>query len=162
MADRNFTIRTATEADVPLILQFILDLAEYEKLRHEVVADEDTLKTWIFDRHGAEVIIGEEDGTPVGFALYFHNFSTFLGRCGIYLEDLFVKPEYRGRGYGLALLKRLAAIAVEEGCGRLEWWCLDWNKSSIDFYRSLPAEPMDEWTVYRVAGEDLTNLAKNG
>ena len=98
----------------------------------------------------------------MGFALYFHNFSTFLGRCGIYLEDLFVRPEHRGKGYGLALLKRLAAIAVEEGCGRLEWWCLDWNKPSIDFYLSLPAQPMDEWTVYRVAGEDLTNLARGG
>ena len=160
--EQNFRIRQATEEDIPLILQFILDLAEYEHLRSEVVADEATLKTWIFDRHGAEVIIAEEGAEPVGFALYFHNFSTFLGRCGIYLEDLFVKPEHRGKGYGLALLKRLAAIAVEEGCGRLEWWCLDWNKSSIDFYLSLPAEPMDEWTVYRVAGDDLTNLAKNG
>ena len=160
--DQNFCIRQATEEDVPLILQFILDLAEYEHLRNEVVADEATLWTWIFEKHGAQVIIAEEDGEPVGFALYFHNFSTFLGRCGIYLEDLFVKPEHRGKGYGLALLKRLAAIAIEEGCGRLEWWCLDWNKSSIDFYLSLPAEPMDEWTVYRVAGDDLTNLAKNG
>ena len=154
--DQNFRIRQATEEDVPLILQFILDLAEYEHLRNEVVADEATLRTWIFEKHGAQVIIAEEDGEPVGFALYFHNFSTFLGRCGIYLEDLFVKPEHRGKGYGLA------AIAIEEGCGRLEWWCLDWNKSSIDFYLSLPAEPMDEWTVYRVAGDDLTNLAKNG
>lgn len=160
--DQNFRIRQAVEADVPLILQFILDLAEYEHLRHEVVADEATLKTWIFDKGGAQVIIAEEGGEPVGFALYFHNFSTFLGRCGLYLEDLFVKPEHRGKGYGLALLKRLAAIAVEEGCGRLEWWCLDWNKSSIDFYLSLPAEPMDEWTVYRVAGDNLTNLAENG
>lgn len=160
--DANFSIRTATEEDVPLILQFILDLAEYEKLRDEVVTDEATLREWIFVRHGAQVIIAEEGGVPVGFALYFHNFSTFLGRCGVYLEDLFVKPEYRGRGYGLALLKRLAAIAVEEGCGRLEWWCLDWNKPSIDFYLSLPAEPMDEWTVYRVAGNDLKNLAENG
>lgn len=158
----DFSIRTATEADVPLILQFILDLADYEHLRDEVVTDEATLRTWIFQRHGAQVLIAQEGEVPVGFALYFHNFSTFLGRCGVYLEDLFVKPEYRGKGYGLALLKRLAAIAVEEGCGRLEWWCLDWNKPSIDFYLSLPAEPMDEWTVYRVAGEDLTNLAKGG
>lgn len=160
--DQTFCIRKATQEDIPLILQFILDLAEYEHLRNEVVADEETLKTWIFDKRGAEVLIGEEDGQPVGFALYFHNFSTFLGRCGIYLEDLFVKPDFRGRGYGLALLKRLAAIAVEEGCGRLEWWCLDWNKPSIDFYLSLPAEAMDEWTVYRVAGNDLTALAENG
>lgn len=160
--DQSFCIRKATQEDVPLILQFILDLAEYEHLRNEVVADEETLRTWIFDKRGAEVLIGEEDGQPVGFALYFHNFSTFLGRCGIYLEDLFVKPDFRGRGYGLALLKRLAAIAVEEGCGRLEWWCLDWNKPSIDFYRALPAQPMDEWTVYRVDGENLTSLAKGG
>lgn len=160
--NENFRIRQATEEDVPLIFQFILDLAEYEHLRHEVVADEATLKTWIFDKGGAQVLLAEEAGVPVGFALYFHNFSTFLGRCGIYLEDLFVQPEHRGKGYGLALLKRLAAIAVEEGCGRLEWWCLDWNKSSIDFYRSLPAEPMDEWTVYRVAGDHLTSLAENG
>lgn len=160
--DQTFCIRKATQEDIPLILQFILDLAEYEHLRNEVVADEETLKTWVFDKRGAEVLIGEEDGQPVGFALYFHNFSTFLGRCGIYLEDLFVKPDFRGRGYGLALLKRLAAIAVEEGCGRLEWWCLDWNKPSIDFYLSLPAEAMDEWTVYRVAGNDLTALAENG
>lgn len=160
--ETNFAIRQATEEDTPLILQFILDLADYEHLRGEVVADESTLKTWIFEKHGAQVILAEENGEPVGFALYFHNFSTFLGRCGVYLEDLFVKPEHRGKGYGLALLKRLAAIAVEEGCGRLEWWCLDWNKPSIDFYRSLPAEPMDEWTVYRVAGENLANLAKGG
>ena len=157
-----FSIRKAVADDVPLILQFILDLAEYEQLRHEVVTDEDTLRTWIFERHGAEVLIAQEGDEPVGFARYFHNFSTFLGRCGIYLEDLFVRPEHRGKGYGLALLKRLAAIAVEEGCGRLEWWCLDWNKPSIDFYLSLPAQPMDEWTVYRVAGEDLTNLARSG
>lgn len=158
----DFSIRTATEADVPLILRFILALADYEHLRDEVVTDEHTLRTWIFERRGAQVLIAQEGEVPVGFALYFHNFSTFLGRCGVYLEDLFVTPEYRGKGYGLALLKRLAAIAVEEGCGRMEWWCLDWNKPSIDFYRSLPAQPMDEWTVYRVAGEDLTNLAKGG
>lgn len=160
--DTEFSIRSATEADVPLILQFILDLAEYEHLRDEVVTDEATLRTWIFEKHGASVLIAQEGDVPVGFALYFYNFSTFLGRCGVYLEDLFVQPGYRGKGYGLALLKRLAAIAVEEGCGRLEWWCLDWNKPSIDFYLSLPAQPMDEWTVYRVAGDELTSLAKGG
>lgn len=158
----DFKIRAATEADLPLILQFILDLAEYEKMRDEVVTDLPTLKKWIFDRHGAEVLIAEEAGTPVGFALYFYNFSTFLGRSGVYLEDLFVQPDYRGKGYGLALLKRLAAIGVEQGCGRMEWWCLDWNKPSIDFYLSLPAEAMTDWTVYRVAGEDLLSLAKGG
>lgn len=160
--DQNFHIRRATAEDTPLILQFILDLAEYERLRDEVVADEDTLRTWIFEKGGAQVLIAQEGEEPVGFALYFHNFSTFLGRCGLYLEDLFVRPEHRGKGYGLALLRRLAAIAVEEGCGRLEWWCLNWNRPSIDFYLSLPAQPMDEWTVYRVAGDSLAALARGG
>ena len=108
----------------------------------------------------AEVLIAEKDGAPAGFALFFHNFSTFLGRCGIYLEDLFVRPEHRGKGYGLALLKRLAAIAVEEGCGRLEWWCLDWNTPSIGFYKSLGAETMEDWTVYRLTGPALQRLAE--
>ena len=117
------------------------------------------LEEWLFDKQKAEVIFVCEDGVEVGFALFFHNFSTFLGRAGIYLEDLFVKPEYRGRGYGKALLKKLAKIAVERGCGRLEWWCLDWNKPSIDFYRSMGAVPMDEWTTFRIAGETLTKLA---
>ncbi|MFQ8759358.1 MAG: N-acetyltransferase family protein [Intestinimonas sp.] len=136
-----FSIRKAVADDVPLILQFILDLAEYEQLRHEVVTDEDTLRTWIFERHGAEVLIAQEGDEPVGFALYFHNFSTFLGRCGIYLEDLFVRPEHRGKW-----LRPGPAQACwppspwEEGCGRLEWWCLDWNKPSIDFYL-LPPRP---------------------
>lgn len=158
----HFSIRQAVREDAPLILTFIHGLAEYEKMTDKVVADEDLLRTWIFDKNGAKVLIAEEDGVPAGFALYFHNFSTFLGRSGIYLEDLFVKPEFRGRGYGLALLKRLAAIALEEGCGRLEWSCLDWNQPSIDFYLSLPSVPLDEWTVYRVDGDNLTNLAKNG
>ena len=126
----------------------------------EVVADAVTLEEWIFDKQKAEVIFALEGEKEIGFALYFHNFSTFLGRAGIYLEDLYVKPEYRGKGYGKAILKKLASIAVERGCGRLEWWCLDWNKSSIDFYLSLGAEPMSEWTIYRIAGETLTNLAK--
>ena len=156
------TFRFAEECDTPLILEFIRELADYERLLDQVVADEATLRDQLFEKHHAEVLFALEDGAEVGFALFFHNFSTFLGRCGIYLEDLFVRPEHRGKGYGLALLKRLAAIAVEEGCGRLEWWCLDWNKPSIDFYLSLPAQPMDEWTVYRVAGEDLTNLARGG
>lgn len=152
--------RNAQRNDVGLILQFIRELADYEKMLSEVVADEATLEEWIFDKQKAEVIFALEGEKEVGFALYFHNFSTFLGRAGIYLEDLYVKPEYRGKGYGKAILKKLASIAVERGCGRLEWWCLDWNKPSIDFYRSLGAEPMDDWTVYRIAGETLTNLAK--
>lgn len=152
--------RNAQRNDVGLILQFIRELADYEKMLFEVVADEATLEEWIFDKQKAEVIFALEGEKEVGFALYFHNFSTFLGRAGIYLEDLYVKPEYRGKGYGKAILKKLASIAVERGCGRLEWWCLDWNKPSIDFYRSLGAEPMDDWTVYRIAGETLTNLAE--
>ena len=152
--------RNAQRNDVGLIMQFIRELADYEKMLSEVVADEATLEEWIFDKQKAEVIFALEGEKEVGFALYFHNFSTFLGRAGIYLEDLYVKPEYRGKGYGKAILKKLASIAVERGCGRLEWWCLDWNKPSIDFYRSLGAEPMDDWTVYRIAGETLTNLAE--
>ena len=135
------------------------DLAAYEKMINEVVADEKTLEEWVFDKQKAEVIFAVVDDEEIGFALFFHNFSTFLGRAGIYLEDLFVKPEYRGKGYGKAILKKLAAIAVERGCGRLEWWCLDWNKPGIDFYLSLGAEPMDDWTVYRITGDTLSNLA---
>ena len=152
--------RGACPEDTALILRFIRELAAYERLEDQVVADEETLRRWIFEKKGAEVLFVLEDGREVGFALYFHNFSTFLGRSGVYLEDLFVLPEYRGRGYGKALLCRLAAIAKEEGCGRLEWWCLDWNKPSIDFYKSMGAEPMEDWTVYRVAGETLDKLAE--
>ena len=126
----------------------------------EVVANEDLLEEWIFDKQKAEVIFALAVGKGVGFALFFHNFSTFLGRAGIYLEDLYVKQEYRGRGYGKSILKKLAAIAVERGCGRLEWWCLDWNKPSIDFYLSLGAEPMSDWTVYRIAGDTLSSLTE--
>ncbi|MDO4380805.1 MAG: GNAT family N-acetyltransferase [Clostridia bacterium] len=156
----NLSFRFAERKDTPLILEFILELAEYEKMRDEVVADEKTLEEWIFEKQKAEVIFAVSDGEEVGFALFFHNFSTFLGRAGIYLEDLFVKPEHRGKGFGKAILKQLAKIAVERGCGRLEWWCLDWNKPSIDFYLSLGAEPMSDWTVYRIAGETLKNLAE--
>jgi len=152
--------RYAERKDAALILEFIRGLAAYENLTDEVVANEALLEEWIFDRKKAEVIFAMEDDTEVGFALFFHNFSTFLGCAGIYLEDLYVKPECRGKGYGKGLLKRLAYIAVERGCGRLEWWCLDWNKPSIDFYRSLGAEPMSEWTTYRIAGDDLKELAK--
>lgn len=158
--DKKFSIRFAERKDTPLILEFVKELAAYEKMLDEVIATEELMEEWIFDKNKAEVIIGEENGQPVGFALFFHNFSTFLGRAGVYLEDLFVKPEYRGRGYGKALLRRLAQIAVERGCGRLEWWCLDWNQPSIDFYKSLGAEPMEEWTTYRIAGDTLKEFGK--
>lgn len=154
------SFRKAERKDTKLILDFIRELADYEKLLDEVVADEATLETWIFDKERAEVIFALENGVEVGFALFFHNFSTFLGRAGIYLEDLYVRPEYRGKGYGKAILKKLASIALERGCGRLEWWCLDWNKPSIDFYLSLGAEQMSDWTVYRISGDTLTKLAE--
>lgn len=152
--------RAAVREDVPLILTFIRELADYEGMLDEVVADEATLEEWLFDRRAAEVVFALEEGREVGFALFFHNFSTFLGRSGVYLEDLYVRPEHRGKGYGKALLKRLARIALERGCGRLEWWCLDWNRPSIDFYLSMGAEPMSDWTVYRVAGDALAELAR--
>ena len=151
--------RTAERKDVALILEFIRELADYEKMLDEVVATPELLEKWIFDERKAEVIFALEGEREVGFALFFHNFSTFLGRAGIYLEDLYVRPECRGKGYGKALLKELARIAIERGCGRLEWWCLDWNKPSIDFYLSLGAEPMKDWTVYRIAGETLMKFA---
>ncbi len=151
--------RKAERKDVALILEFIRELADYEKMLNEVVATPELLEKWIFDERKAEVIFALEGEREVGFALFFHNFSTFLGRAGIYLEDLYVRPECRGKGYGKALLKELARIAVERGCGRLEWWCLDWNQPSIDFYLSLGAEPMKDWTVYRIAGETLKALA---
>ena len=156
----NCTFRYAEESDASLVLYFIKELAKYEEMLEEVVATEELLKDWIFDKKKAEVIFALEDGVEVGFALFFHNFSTFLGRSGVYLEDLYVKPEFRGKGYGKALLKKLAQIAVEHGCGRLEWWCLDWNKPSIDFYKSLGAEPMEDWTVYRITGDTLNRLAE--
>lgn len=152
--------RFANIEDVSKILFFIKELADYEKLLNEVVATEELLKEWIFEKKKAEVIFILEDEKEVGFALFFHNFSTFLGRAGLYLEDLFVLPEYRGKGYGKSLLKELAKIAIERGCGRLEWWCLDWNKPSIDFYLSLGAEAMEDWTVYRLTGDNLKKLAK--
>ena len=156
--ENKLTFRNAERKDTGLILQFIKELADYEKKLDQVVADEETLETWIFDKQKAEVIFALEDGKEIGFALFFHNFSTFLGRAGIYLEDLYVKPECRGKGYGKAILRKLASIAVERGCGRLEWWCLDWNKPSIDFYLSLGAEPMSDWTVYRITGDTLKQL----
>ena len=158
MNEQNF--RFANEADVPKILYFIKELAAYEKMSDDVVATEELLREWIFEKKKAEVIFAVDNGEEVGFALFFHNFSTFLGRAGIYLEDLYVIPEKRGKGFGKGLLKKLASIAVERGCGRLEWSCLDWNQPSIDFYLSLGAEAMSDWTVYRVAGETLKSLAE--
>lgn len=153
-------VRDAAGDDVPLILSFIRELAEYEKLSHEVAATEGSLRETLFgERRYAEVLIGEQDGTPAGFALFFHNYSTFLGKPGIYLEDLYVRPEFRGDGIGRALLARLARLAVERGCGRLEWWVLDWNEPSIGFYKKIGAVPMDDWTVYRLTGEALEELA---
>lgn len=156
----NHTFRFANNNDIPLILHFIKELASYEKMLDEVVATEELLYEWIFNQKKAEVIFIVENEKEVGFALFFHNFSTFLGRSGVYLEDLYVQPEYRGKGYGKALLKKLASIAVERGCGRLEWWCLDWNQPSIDFYLSLGAQPMSDWTTYRITGQTLTDLAQ--
>lgn len=156
----NIKIREAARQDIPLILDFIKKLAEYEKMLDQVVADSGILENWLFDKNIARVIFVMDGNKEVGFALFFHNFSTFLGRAGIYLEDLFVKPEHRGRGCGKALLKKLAAIAQERGCGRLEWSCLDWNTPSIDFYRSLGAVSMDDWTTFRVTGDILDKLAE--
>lgn len=153
--------RAAVPGDEPVILNFIRALAEYEHMSDQVVATPALLREWIFEKKKAEVLFALEEGKEVGFALFFHNFSTFLGRAGIYLEDLFVLPEYRGRGYGKGLLNKLAAIAVERGCGRLEWACLDWNTPSIEFYtKRMNAVPMDEWTVYRLTGDTLTEAAK--
>ena len=154
------TFRNAERKDASMILRFIRELADYEHMLDEVKATEPMLEEWIFDKGKAEVIFALEGETEVGFALFFHNFSTFLGRAGIYLEDLYVKPEYRGKGYGKGLLKRLASLAVERGCGRLEWWCLDWNRPGIEFYLSMGAQPIDDWTVYRICGDNLTQLAQ--
>ena len=155
----NLEIRFAEETDVKLILDFIKELADYEKLLHEVVATEEILRESLFERKAAEVIIAEYKGEPIGFALFFHNFSTFLGKPGIYLEDLYIRPEMRGRGYGKTLLAFLAKLAIERNCGRFEWWCIDWNEPSINFYKRIGAIPMDEWTVFRVNNQALINLA---
>ena len=147
--------RFAKEGDEGKILYFIKELAKYEKMPDEVVANEELLSKWIFDEHKANVLFVMADGKEVGFALYFNNFSTFLGRPGIYLEDLYIEPEYRHRGFGKALFEKLKSIARENGYGRVEWWCLDWNKPSIDFYLSLGAEQMSDWTTYRLSGKAL-------
>ena len=152
--------RIAQKEDVGKILFFIKELAEYEKMADRVVATEELLNEWLFERKSAEVIFAMEDDREVGFALFFYNFSTFLGRAGVYLEDLFVLPHKRGLGYGKGLLKQLAKRAVAQNCGRLEWACLNWNKPSIDFYLSLNAEPMDDWKVYRLEGESLLKMAE--
>ncbi|SPF54639.1 Acetyltransferase family protein [Candidatus Desulfosporosinus infrequens] len=155
----DFKLRFAELSDVSLILGFIKELAEYEKMSHDVVATEETLRESLFERKIAEVIIGEFQNQPVCFALFFYNFSTFLGKPGIYLEDLFVKPEMRRKGIGKIMLSFLAKLAIERKCGRLEWWCLDWNEPSIEFYKYLGAMPMDDWTVYRVSDDELNKLA---
>ncbi len=158
----SLALAPAVEADVPLLLRFIRDLAVYEKLAHEVVATEDGLRRTLFgERRYAEALIARLDGVPAGFALYFHNYSTFLGKPGLYLEDLFVEPGQRGKGIGRALLQRLAAIALERGCGRVEWAVLDWNAPSIAFYRALGASAMDDWTVFRLEGAALRALAQS-
>ncbi len=155
----DFRIRFAEENDVSIILDFIKELADYEKLSSEVVATEEILFDSLFTKHQAEVIIGEYKGSPVGFALFFHNFSTFLGKANLYLEDLFIQQQFRGLGLGKAMFSCLAKICVERNCGRLDWWCLDWNESSIMFYKKLGARPMTDWTVYRVDGQALIDLS---
>lgn len=157
--ENSIEFRFAQRKDVSVILTFIKELADYEGMLDQVVATEELLTKWLFEKEKAEVLLGKCDGEIVGFALFFHNFSTFLGRAGIYLEDLYVRPEYRGRGFGKAFLTQLAGIAVERGCGRLEWWCLDWNKPSIDFYLGMGAKAMSDWTVYRIDGERLAQMA---
>lgn len=158
---QEITIRTAKPGDEGLILSFIRALADYEHMTDDVVATEELLREWLFEKRTAEVVFAQTGGRDIAFALYFHNFSTFLGRGGIYLEDLFVLPEYRGQGIGTAIFKHLAKTALECGCGRLEWACLDWNSPSISFYLSLGAARMSEWTTYRLAGDSLEALARS-
>lgn len=154
-------IDPAQPEDTPVILSLIRELAEFERLLHQVTATEDELREQLFVRRAAEVILARKEGEVAGFALFFQNFSTFLGKPGIYLEDLYVRPKYRGGGCGAALLRHLARVAVERGCGRFEWSVLDWNQRAIDFYKSLGAEPLDEWTMYRVTGEALERLGRS-
>ncbi|EUJ37122.1 GNAT family N-acetyltransferase [Brochothrix campestris] len=160
MSEHEITFRMATRADVPLILDFIKGLAAYEKMSDEVVATESLLTEWLFDKQAAEVLIGEYEHEAVGFALFFYSFSTFLGKAGIYLEDLYVLPEHRGKKFGKKFIQRLAQITVERDCGRLEWCCLDWNEPSIAFYLAMGAEQMNDWTTYRLSGERLQQLGQ--
>ncbi len=155
-----FSIRPAGPEDVGLVLQFIRELAAYEKLEDQVVADEATLSREMFQKGRSRALIAEYEGEPVGFALYFFNFSTFLGRGGLYLEDLYLRPQVRGKGFGERMFRHLAQVALQEGCGRMEWWCLDWNTPSQGFYRRMGAQPMEEWTVWRMTKEALERLAK--
>ena len=159
MNTKSFNIRPARPEEAGLVLEYIKKIAAYEKCSDEVVADEATIYHSLFVEHSAEVVFGEEDGSVVGFALFFHNFSTFVGRKGLYLEDLFILPEKRGLGYGKALLKYLANLAVERNCGRMEWICLDWNEPALKVYRSIGAIPMDEWTVQRLTEPALRAFA---
>jgi len=158
--DEHISLRFAEEKDSAVIMEFIRGLAEYEHLLDTVEIKEEDLKIYIFEKKLIEVVIGEFDGTPAGFALFFHNFSTFLGKPGIFIEDLFVKPEFKGRGLGKVLFSFLAKIAVERNCGRLEWSCLNWNKPSIEFYKKQGARPLDEWTTYRITGDGIKKLAE--
>ena len=160
MSDKKFDIRFASVEDCALILKFIKELASYEKLEHEVTATEEILKEWIFEKKKCEVLIASENNIEIGYALFFHNFSTFLGKAGVYLEDLYINPDYRGLGYGKKLLKEVAKIAVERGCERLDWQCLNWNKSSIDFYLSLNAIEMSDWNSYRLSHEVLKRFSE--
>lgn len=157
--ENSLAFRQARREDVPLLLEFIRKLARYERMEDEVTATETVLEEWLFDKGTGEAFFALLEGKEIGFALYFHNFSTFLGRGGLYLEDLFILPEYRGRGYGRRIFQRLAAIAVERGCGRMEWSCLDWNEPSIGFYRAMGARAMDQWTVYRLTGDALKKVS---
>ena len=159
MEKATLTFRFAVKEDISLILTLIKELADYEGMLSEVIATEELLEEWLFEKQKAEVLIGEIDGNPISFALFFHNFSTFLGKPGIYLEDLYVLPEMRGKGIGTSMLSFLAKLALERKCGRLEWACLDWNKPSIQFYKQLGATPLEDWTVYRVQNETLQTLA---
>ena len=158
--DKQLAFRFATEKDVPLILKFIKGIAEYEKMLDEVETTEELLHEYLFEKQRAEVIFAIVDNVEVGFALFFHNFSTFVGKSGLYLEDIFVWPQYRGKGYGKAIFKQLVKIANERDCGRMKWVCLNWNRPSIDFYLSLNAKPLDEWTTYRLDKEGLKALAE--
>ncbi|MEN6619678.1 MAG: GNAT family N-acetyltransferase [Rikenellaceae bacterium] len=157
----SFQIREAHENDIKIIFNFICELADYEKLSHDVTATEEILYESLFVKKQAEVLIADMDGVPVGFALFFHNFSTFKGRACLYLEDLYVKPEFRGRGFGKEMFKKLAKIAVQRNCDRFDWSVLDWNEPSIKFYKKLGAIPMDDWTVYRLTGDSLRNLTND-